>query len=77
LNKKITQLEENKPSTKDRLTSRKWISSFAGIVTIFLAKLFNIELNPAEVAIVVTPIVGFITAEGLKDYKNMVLRNTD
>lgn len=75
LEKKITELEANKPSTKDRLTSRKWISSFAGVVTILLAKIFDIEINPTEVALVITPIIGFITAEGVKDYRNMVLTN--
>lgn len=77
LQKKITQLESNKPSTMERLTSRKWISSFAGIVALLVSRLFNIELNPAEVAIVITPILGFITAEGVKDYKVSMLRTAN
>lgn len=74
LQETIKELENKKPevSTFQRLTSRKWISSFSGIIVLLVSKYVGIDLDPADVALVVTPIIMFVSAEGFTDHVRML-----
>ena len=53
---------------RQMLGSKKAIAMFASVGAVLLGKLFELELPPEELAVILTPVIAYILGQGVADH---------